>query len=40
MYYNYDKIFKNDEKQKFFYSDYVGAKLVNGKINSLLEKKG
>lgn len=33
MYYNYDKIFKNDEKQKFFYSDYVGAKLVNGKIN-------
>ena len=33
MYYNYDKIFKKDAKEKFFYSDYVGAKLVDGKIN-------
>ena len=33
MYYNYDKIFKNDSKRKFFYSDYKGPKLVNGKVN-------
>lgn len=33
MYYNYDEAFKNDSKHKFFYSDYVGSKLVNGKVN-------
>lgn len=33
MYYNYDETFKSDSKRKFFYSDYVGPKLVNGKVN-------
>lgn len=33
MYYNYDETFKSDAKRKFFYSDYVGPKLVNGKVN-------
>lgn len=33
MYYNYDETFKSDSKRKFFYSDYRGSKLVNGKVN-------
>ena len=33
MYYNYDETFKSDSKRKYFYSDYVGPKLVNGKVN-------
>ncbi len=33
MYYNYDKIFQKDSKHKFFYSDYRGSKLIDGKVN-------
>lgn len=33
MYYDYDKILKDNVNRKFFYSDYAGPKLVNGKAD-------